>query len=120
MIGELFFGHQFGFMQDEHDYGRYIGSLDTLLPGIALSCVLPSYIRLFHSSLGMLFPTIRNSIQGFDKIRAAGRHWTDIRQEQMKAQQVDRVDLLDKFFRIKQAREGWDIPDIQNEACVAM
>ncbi|KAK5373387.1 hypothetical protein LTS13_005585 [Exophiala xenobiotica] len=120
VIGELFFGQQFGFMRDEHDYGRYIESLDTLLPGIALSCVLPSYVRSFHSILGLLFPTIRKSISGFDEIRAAGRYWTNVRQKQMQTGTTGRVDLLDKFFKIREVKGGFDIPEIQNEACVAI
>ncbi|KAJ9646253.1 hypothetical protein H2204_000916 [Knufia peltigerae] len=120
VIGELFFGQQFGFMRDEHDYGRYIQSLDTLLPGIALSCVLPAWLRPFHSTIGMIFPTIRDSIRGFDEIRAAGRSWTNVRREQMKAGTVERVDLLDKLFKIMENKDGFGIPEIQNEACVAI
>ena len=120
VVGELFFGRQFGFMRDEHDYGRYIQSLDTLYPGITLSAVLPSYLRLFHSSIGLLFPTIRKSIKGFNEIRAASNYWTSARQEQMQAGSVGRVDLLDKFSRIKEDKERWDIRDIQDHACIAM
>jgi len=121
VVGELFFGQQFGFMRNEHDYGHYIESLDTLLPGIALPCVLPSYLRPLHSTLGLLFPTIRKSISGFDEIRAAGRHWTNVRRNQLKAgSMTGRVDLLDKLFKIKERKVGFDIPDIENEACVAM
>lgn len=121
MVGELFFGQQFGFMRDEHDYGRYIEALDTLLPGIALSCVLPAYLRPFHSTIGLLFPTIRKSISGFDEIRAAARYWTNIRQEQMnKGTAIGRVDLLDKLFKIKEKKDEFEIADVQNEACVAM
>ncbi|KIW89913.1 uncharacterized protein Z519_09342 [Cladophialophora bantiana CBS 173.52] len=120
VIGELFFGHQFGFMRDAHDYGQYIQSLDTLLPGIALSCVLPAWLRPFHSTVGMLFPTIRASIRGFDEIRVAGRSWTDVRRRQIQAGTVERVDLLGKFFQIMESKDGWDIRDIQNEACVAI
>jgi hypothetical protein len=109
-IGELFFGQQFGFMRDEHDYGNYIQSLDTLIPGIALSCVLPSYLRPFHSSIGMLFPTIRKSITGFDEIRAAGRYWTNARMEQMQAKAVNRVDLLDNSSRSKRVRVAGMFP----------
>ncbi|KAJ5768724.1 hypothetical protein N7520_003283 [Penicillium odoratum] len=100
VVGELFFGFQFGFMQDEHDYGGYIENLDTLLPVIAQSCVLPAYLRYFHSSIGMLFPTIRNSNQGFDEIREAGRYWTNKRQKEMQARSVKRTDLLARFFKV--------------------
>lgn len=121
VIGELFFGQQFGFMRDEHDYGRYIESLDTLLPGIALSCVLPSYLRPFHSTLGLLFPTIRKSISGYNEIRAASKYWTGFRQQQMQTvTAARRVDLLDKFFQIKESKSEFGVLDIQNEACVAM
>jgi hypothetical protein len=120
VIGELFFGRQFGFMRDQHDYGRYIQTMDTLLPGLVLSCVLPAWLRSFHSTVGMLFPTIRASIRGFDEIRQAGMYWTDVRRQQMQAGTMERVDLLDKFFKIMESKDGWDIPDIQNEACVAM
>ncbi len=106
VVGELFFGRQFGFMRDEHDYGQYIKSLDTLLPGIALSAVLPSYIRLFHSSIGLLFPTIRNSIKGFNEIRAASSYWTNARQEQIQAGSFERIDLLDRFSGSKRIRRG--------------
>lgn len=107
-------------MRDEHDYSQYIQSLDTLLPGLTISCILPSYVRIFHSVFGLLVPAVRKSIRGFDEIRKAGRHWTNVRKQQMETQRAGRVDLLDKFFKIKNDKEGWDIPDIQNEACVAM
>ena len=120
VVGELFFGRQFGFMRDEHDYCRYIESLDTLLPGVALSGVLPSYVRVFHSSIGLLLPTIRKSITGFTAIIEAAKYWTNVRQEQIKAESVDRVDLLDKFSKIKADKESWDIRDIQDHACIGM
>lgn len=107
-------------MRDEHDYGHYIESLDTLLPGIALSCVLPSYIRLLHSTIGLLLPTIRKSIIGFNEIRAASSYWTNVREEQIKAGSVGRVDLLNKFSRINEDKEIWDIRDVQDHACIAM
>lgn len=120
VIGELFFGHQFGFMKDEHDYGGYISSLDTLLPGISLACVLPSYMRKVQEFAGLLLPSVREGIRGFDRIRAAGRYWVQNRVGMMSANQVDRVDLLDKLFKIHVEKDGFNVEDIQNEACVAM
>lgn len=107
-------------MRDEHDYSRYIESLDTLLPGIAMSCVLPAYLRPFHSTIGLAFPSIRDSIKGFDEIRAAGNYWTSDRLQKRMSEKFERADLLEKFFILRDQRAGWDIPDIANEACVAM
>jgi hypothetical protein len=120
VVGELFFGRQFGCMRDEHDYSRYIQSIDTVLPGIALSGVLPSYVRVFHSSIGLLLPTIRKSIIGFIAIFEAAKHWANVRQEQIKVKSVDRIDLLDKFSNINPGKESWDIRDIQDHSCTGM
>jgi hypothetical protein len=120
VIGELFFGKHFGFMKNEHDFSNYIKSLDTLLPGIALSCVLPSYLRTLNSSLGMLSQTVRASVKGFDEIRDAGRYWTGQRRQAIVAGCSSRADLLNNFFRIMDNKPGWGIPEIENEACVAM
>jgi hypothetical protein len=107
-------------MSDEHDFDNYIHNLDTLLPGIAISCVLPSFLRPLQSLIGPLIPTIRDSVRGFDNIRAAGRHWVLYRMQQMNDHKVNRSDLLEKFFKIREQKSDFDIPEIQNEACVAM
>jgi hypothetical protein len=94
--------------------------MDTLMPGVALSCVLPSYLRSIHQLVGLLIPSIRESVRGFDEIRAAGKYWVKVRMEKMQGKSVDRSDLLDKFFKIHTEKEAFGIPDIQNESCVAM
>lgn len=90
------------------------------LPGIALLCVLSSYFRAFHSLLGLLLPSVRDSVQGFDDIRAAGKYWVKDRMEKTAAKKVDRSDLLAKFFKIREEKDDFNVPDIQNESCVAM
>lgn len=107
-------------MRDEHDYGHYIRSLDTLLPGIAVSCVLPPYLRTFQSILGLLLPSIRDSFRGFDDIRRAGKFWVHDRMEKMAIGKVERSDLLSKFFQIQDKKEEFDVPDIESEAVTAM
>lgn len=107
-------------MSGEHDFDNYIRSLDTLLPGIAISCVLPPYLRYLQPLIGPLIPSIRNSVLGFDNIRHAAKRWVTHRMQKMEGNQVDRSDLLDKFFSIRAQKSDFDIPEIQNEACVAM
>ncbi len=41
VVGELFFGHEFGFMENRHDHEDYIQSLDILLPAVVTASVLP-------------------------------------------------------------------------------
>ncbi len=107
-------------MRDEHDYGKYIKTLDTLMPGTLLACVLPSYIRTVQQLVGLLLPSIREGVRGFNEIRVAGKYWVQDRVDKMRAKQVDRVDLLDKLFKIHNEKEDFYLEDIQNEACAAM
>ncbi|KAL3487019.1 cytochrome P450 [Aspergillus germanicus] len=97
VVGELFFGQQFGFMRDEHDFGNYILSLDTLLPTTALLCVLPVFIRSFEGLLAFPFPNVHKAVQGFDEIRRAGKFWVTHRMQQMADREINRSDLLDKL-----------------------
>ncbi|KAL3446982.1 cytochrome P450 [Aspergillus insuetus] len=120
VVGELFFGQQFGFMRDEHDFGNYIFSLDTLLPTTALLCVLPAFLRSLQGPLGFSFSDLRKAIQGFDEIRNAGKLWVTHRMQQMIDGEVNRSDLLDKLFKVRQSKQDFDIPEIQNESCVAI
>jgi hypothetical protein len=54
--------------------------------------------------------SIREGTRGFDEIRAAGRYWVQDRMEKMQAKRADRVDMLDKFFKIRDEKDGFDIP----------
>ncbi|KAL2864115.1 cytochrome P450 [Aspergillus lucknowensis] len=120
VVGELFFGQQFGFMRDEHDFGNYILSLDTMMPTTTLLCVLPVFLRYFQVFLGLLFPSIRKAVEGFNEIRRAGKFWVDHRLQQMADRKVNRSDLLDKLFKVRQNKSDFDIPEIQNESVVAI
>lgn len=107
-------------MKGEHDFNNYIMTLDSLLPGIALSAVLPAWIRYWNQLVGLLLPSIRESVYNFNKIRAAGKYWVEDRMVKMNNKEVNRTDLLDKMFRIRSEKENFGVLDIQTEACVAM
>ena len=107
-------------MADEHDYGRYIQSVDTALTGLAFSGVLPSYLRQIYAASGLLLPSIRHSIKGLIDLIAVAKQESEARREQMKAGSIERVDLLDKFFRIDADEKLWDIRDIQGNALNGM
>jgi len=93
VVGELFFGQQFGFMEKSYDYGGYIESLDTLLPAVAVSCVLPSYVRPLKV-LGHLFPPMHRALKGYDDIVIAAKATVASRQKLMEANKVERYVCL--------------------------
>lgn len=89
VVGELFFGRQFGFMRDKVDYGGYIESLDILLPAVATSCVLPSYVRPLKV-FGHLLPPLRRALLCYDSIVVAAKKAVQERQMQMEKGEVER------------------------------
>jgi hypothetical protein len=90
VIGELFYGKQFGFMEDRHDYQGYIETLDTLLPAVATSCVLPFYLRPLQV-LGHLIPPLHKALKGYDDIVVAAKETVARRQLQVDKGTVERL-----------------------------
>lgn len=107
-------------MQQEQDYDNYIKTIDTVLPFIALTAVLPSYTRYFHQLLGLLLPSFREGIRGHKMIRAASKYWVEDRVVKMNNKEAIRTDLLDRLFTIQANKSDFDMLDIQSEACTAM
>ena len=125
VIGELYFGSMFGFMQDRHDYGSFIASLDALVPVTALSGVSPPYIRPLIFPAALLSPksTTRNAIRSLKHIMSAARSCVMQRQQDMKDGKPLRRDMLDKLFSIhaeKGEKHDFQIRDIEQEAFVAL
>jgi hypothetical protein len=89
VVGELFFGCQFGFLENSHDYGNYIQSLDILLPAVATACVLPSYVRPLQI-LGHLFPPLRRALVCYNNIVVAAKSAVRDRQVLMQQGKVQR------------------------------
>ena len=89
VVGELFFGAQFGFMENRHDYGDYIQSLDILLPAVAIASVLPAYMRPLQI-LGNLVPPVRRALVCYDNIVIAAKRAVSNRQILMQEGKVER------------------------------
>ncbi|KAF5616785.1 cytochrome P450 monooxygenase oxidoreductase [Fusarium tjaetaba] len=125
VIGELFDGKQFGFMEDRHDYQGYIKTLDTLLPAVATSCVLPFYLRPLQV-LGHLISPLHKALKGYDDIVVAAKETVARRQRQVDKGTVERLvqnrpsDLLDKLFNIAGSKDDFTLADVATEAWVSL
>lgn len=124
VIGELYFGRMFGFMQDRHDYGSYIESLDQLLPPMVVSAVSATYVRPLIFPAALLFSKTRKAIASLKNINQAARTCVAKRRSEMASgDAVIRNDILNKLFAIhneKGEKYDFQIPDIEQEAYVAM
>lgn len=56
VIGELYFGSMFGFLENSHDHGGWIESLDLLMPVICVSAVAPPILRYLILASSVLIP----------------------------------------------------------------
>ena len=124
VIGELFFGRMFGFMQDRHDFGSYIESLDQLLPPIVVSAVCPTYARPFIFPAALLFSKTRKALASLKNIANAAKTSVQKRRQEMAAGNVTiRNDILNQLFIIHNERgekSDFQISDIEQEAYVAL
>lgn len=61
VIGEIFFGRMFGFMEESHDHESLIASLDTLMPPLCVMAIAPVYLRPFILISSLFIPGARKS-----------------------------------------------------------
>jgi hypothetical protein len=120
VIGELYFGKQFGFMG--LDYRTYIESLDILFPIVTLCCVAPSYLRWLLLLFTTLNPTARKAARGYGKIVLAVKNRVAERRYQLEQGKSIQKDILAKLFDIRKNKdvEDFQIPEIEQEAWLAM
>ena len=124
VIGELYFGRMFGFMQDRHDYGSYISSLDQLLPPMVVNAVAPTYIRPFILPSALLVPKTYKAVSSLKHIANAAKTCVETRRKQMEdGQEPIRNDILNKMFAVRNEKGDkcdFQIPEIEQEAYVAL
>lgn len=125
VVGELFFGQQFGFMENSHDHESYVTSLDALLPGMmAVSLVPPAFRNLVLGS-SIFNSTVRKGLKAVKHISAAARDCVAKRADaDTKGEaQADRTDLLHHLLSIvKNKGDAVDFGtgDVESEAYSAM
>ncbi|KIX93851.1 uncharacterized protein Z520_10476 [Fonsecaea multimorphosa CBS 102226] len=121
VIGELFFGERFGFLDGEHDYENTIQHLDSLFPAAAIGGVLPVYARRVLQLFGPLAPSIRAGITCFENIRKRAAAAVQGRLAEVEAgNRGGRADMLDKLISLLQVKPGWVVMDINSEVCSAL
>ncbi|KAH0841174.1 hypothetical protein AYO21_06936 [Fonsecaea monophora] len=124
VVGELYFGKMFGFMEHRTDYESYIQSLDALLPVLTETGLAPTYMRPFILGTSLLSPTVRKALKAIDHIAQAARDCVNRRLQALSTGSEDvRTDLLQQLFDISQEKgEKYDfkVGEIQYESYVAI
>ncbi|KIY01582.1 uncharacterized protein Z520_03134 [Fonsecaea multimorphosa CBS 102226] len=124
VIGELYFGGMFGFMENASDYGNYITSLDTLMPVLCLSGIAPAYTRPFILGSAIFSSNVRKALKAIDHIAAAARQCVAKRLEGVSAgNPILRRDILQQLLEISQKKADeveFGVHEVEFEAYVAL
>ncbi|KAF7187940.1 Cytochrome P450 monooxygenase [Pseudocercospora fuligena] len=125
VLGELFFGGAFGFLESRSDHGRWIESLDTLMPIIVVLALLPKLYRPVFLIFSILSSPTRGALSILNGIAETAKHIVSEKQQKLQgnSSQQQRRDILSKLFDLKSRRgeaEDYTIADIQYESHVSL
>lgn len=126
VIGELFFGRMFGFMQESCDYESLIASLDSFLPVVSLLSVASRYYRPFVLITALFKSSKRKAVAVlslFEKI--ARRMVAQRRETETNGGEggTTRTDLLQQLLSIvtdKGEKVDFGVGDVAREAHIAL
>ena len=114
----------FGFMAQATDYRGYVAALDCLLPILTMACVMPSYIRPFFLTGGMVIPRVFRALMSIKNIEKAA---DDVVAERLalieKGEAEDKKDVLNSLFEVMQEKGDkvdFGVTEIKVEAYVAL
>ena len=124
VIGELYFGRMFGFMEHSRDHENYIRSLDTLMPVVCLSAIAPSYSRPLILASAVFSSSARQALRALDHIAAAARGCVAKRRASTAGGETStRRDLLHQLLEItetKGEKVDFGVHEVEYEAYVGL
>ncbi|KAK4935422.1 hypothetical protein LTR10_023527 [Elasticomyces elasticus] len=124
VIGELYFGRMFGFLETGADHGSWIESLDLLMPFLCMTAVAPTYVRSLILMSALVVPGSLKALKAIDNIGVAARKCVAERFDTAsKDEGQHRTDIVEQLHEIhleKGEKVDFQIGDIQQEAYVAL
>ncbi|KAJ0107927.1 pisatin demethylase [Diaporthe amygdali] len=124
VIGELYLGEMFGFLQNNHDHGGWIRSLDLLMPFLCLCAVAPVSARPFILASSLFVPGSFKALKAVEHIGISARSYVARRfDEGTRLESRKRSDMLQQLFEVhleKGDKVDFHMGDIEQEAYVAL
>ncbi|KAL4881884.1 cytochrome P450 [Aspergillus karnatakaensis] len=125
VIGHLFLGSKFGFMEQRRDVDGYIASIDALLPVQAAACVIPAYLRPLFFASGRLVGFLKRASRAAARFEEVSARCVIERMESIDLTKDDgfNPDILTKLLRICRDEEdmhGFSAADAQAEVWVGL
>lgn len=100
VVGTVFFGKQFGFLENSHDYGNYIRSVHQAMPVLSVVAQAPSYVRPVLLLLALLVPRLFRAVMAVEQIKRNAMKSADAALENSAAHIADKHDVLSQLLMI--------------------
>ncbi|KAF2200696.1 cytochrome P450 [Delitschia confertaspora ATCC 74209] len=100
VVGELFFGKMFGFMQNACDYGQLIATNNILVPLLCISGTGPAYYRPLIMGSAVVFPPVQRACRSVNEIIKATKILVTHKKKEMSQGIEDRVSFFQQLMKI--------------------
>lgn len=124
VVGELYLGEMFGFLEKNHDHGGWIHSLDLLMPFLCLCAVAPASARPLILASSLFVPGSFKALKAVENIGISARSYVARRfDEGARLGSRKRTDMLQQLYDVhldKGDKVDFHMGDIEQEAYVGM
>lgn len=105
VIGELFFGKDFGFMKEKTDVGNYMKAIHEICIKNTIAGTVPSYLSgLTFPTLTLFCPSFRGTIEAIINLSVSSKTAMDRRMREIEENSDDRRDIIRKLMEISADR----------------
>lgn len=120
VIGELYFGRMFGFLENSEDFHGWIHSLDLLTPFICMTAVAPKFVRPMIMASALVVPGSLQALRAIENIATSAKEMVAGRFGTVDLETMERrEDIAGQLYGIhveKGAKVDFMIGDIEQEA----
>lgn len=123
VVGELYFGRMFGFLEKSVDHNNWIHSLDLLMPFLCVTSVAPSYIRNLILMSALVVPGSVAALKAIENIASSARVLVAKRIGEHTDSKFQRTDIFQQLCDIhveKGNKVDFQTGDIEQEAYGAL
>lgn len=123
VVGELYFGRMFGFLEKGVDHNDWIHSLDLLMPFLCVTSVAPSYIRNLILMSALVVPGSVAALKAIENIGSSARVLVAKRKGEHTDAKSQRTDIFQQLYDIhveKGDQVDFQMGDIEQEAFIAL
>ncbi|KAI9719365.1 MAG: hypothetical protein M1828_006266 [Chrysothrix sp. TS-e1954] len=122
IIGELFFGKAYGFLEQERDIDSLMAAAAAVAPFEGMMGMAPPWLRPVMVWM-LAIPNIARGVINMQKVKKTGQRVVANRMREVENQQQTRKDMLGKMLQIvyeKGEKSDWSVQDVEQECFVAM